>query len=61
MSALSLSVLAIPDVVSKNGIDVCFEEERKRLDDILCHNLELISLLLRSFAFFLRILVLLCV
>ena len=42
----------IPDVVSKNGIDVCFEEERKRLDDILCHDLELMSLLLRSFAIF---------
>ena len=37
---------------SKNGIDVCFEEERKRLDDILCHNLALISLLLRFFATF---------
>ena len=24
------------------GIDVCFEEERKILDDILCHDLELI-------------------
>ena len=53
--------LAIPDVVSKNAIDVCFEEERKRLHDILCHDLELISLLLRSFAIFLCILVLLCV
>ena len=42
----------ILDVVSKNGIDVCFEEERKRLDDILCHDLELMSLLLRSFAIF---------
>ena len=51
----------IPDVVSKNGIDVCFEEERKRLDDILCHDLELMSLLLRPLQFFLCILVLLCV
>ena len=42
----------ILDVVSTNGIDVCFEEERKRLDDILCHDLELMSLLLRSFAIF---------
>ena len=42
----------IPDVVFKNGIDVCFEEERKRLEDILCHDLELMSLLLRSFAIF---------
>ena len=47
-----MSYCAIPDVVSKNGIDVCFEEERKRLDKILCHDLELISLLLRSFAIF---------
>ena len=39
-----------PDVVSKNGIYVCLEEERKRLDDILCQGLELMSLLLRSFA-----------
>ena len=48
--ALSLEIL--PDVVSKNGINVCFGEERKRLDDILCYDLELMSLLLRSFAFF---------
>ena len=47
-----MSVSVIPDVVSKNGIDVCFGEERKRFDDILCHDLELMSLLLRSFAIF---------
>ena len=35
-----------------NEIDVCFEEERERFDDILCHDLELMSLLLRSFAIF---------
>ena len=47
-----MSVSAIPDVVFKHGIDICFEEERKRLDDILCHDLEFLSLLLRSFAIF---------
>ena len=51
----------IPDVVSKSGIDVCFEEERKRLDDILCHDLELMSLLLRSFAILSMYSCLLCV
>ena len=34
------------------GLMFVFEEERKRLDDILCHDLELMSLLLRSFAIF---------
>ena len=47
-----MSVSVIPDVVSKNEIDVCFEEERKILDDIWCHDLELMSFLLRSFAIF---------
>ena len=27
---------------SENGMDVCFEEGHKGLDDILCHGLELI-------------------
>ena len=45
-------VSVITDVVSKYWIDVCFEEEHKRLDDILCHDLELMSLLPRSFAIF---------
>ena len=47
-----MSVSAILDVVSKNGTGVCFEEERKRLEDIFSHGLELISLLLRYFAIF---------
>ena len=37
-----MSVSVIPDVVSENGMDVCFEEGRKGLDDILCHGLKLI-------------------
>ena len=57
-----MSVLAIPDLVSKNGIDVCFEEERKRLGDILCHDLEIDIVVSEIFCnFFLCILVSLCV